>query len=289
MSSTRVYRPIRTYTHHLSDRKPATSQFPYGCYKYVAAKNYLPGGLFHFVRDAESYIPTLHGLSADFMRTLKEVAVCGVNSSIANRPFLNTPHLYEVELINTGHESMKQGDRFTVQLPDKQDVSAQLEVQEEPGYNVYVNRAIWGGLLATRRVNCEFGGDPVEEVIQAIKQDEEFDMFQLLSPYTPHSTLSMMTLVANGADYHKIDKTIRTLAATAVNNDFSADTVNVITEDNSVKEYLRNVIRHGLTIVESVQGFASGQVVRACNGYNYREVKTGERFMAQLNMNRWLS
>ncbi|KAJ8009789.1 hypothetical protein DPEC_G00067860 [Dallia pectoralis] len=108
MSSTRVHRPIRTYTHSLSERRPSTAHVPYGCYKYESAKNYLPGGLFHFVKDEDSYVPTIHGLSADSIRTLKEVAVCATTSSIANRPFLNTPHLYEVELINTGHESLKQ-------------------------------------------------------------------------------------------------------------------------------------------------------------------------------------
>lgn len=280
---------MRTYTHHLSESKLATSLVPYGCYKYESAKNYLPGGLFHFVVDAETYVPTLHGLHTDVIRNLKEVGVCAVNSAIANRPFLNTPHLYEVELINTGHESLKQGDRFSVQLPDRLDVTAQMEVVNDPGYNVYVNSGIYGGLLATRRVNCETGGDPVEEAIHAIKNDLDFDVFQLLSPYTPQCTLSMMTLVANGANYDKISIQLRTLAAAAVNEDFNADSLNVIMEEQSVKEYLRNVVRHGLNIVESVQGFAAGQVVRACQGYNYSEIKTGERFMAQLNMNRWLS
>lgn len=42
----------------------------------------------------------------------------------------------------------------------------------------------------------------MEEVIQAIKTDDEFDVFQLISPYTPQSTLSIMTLVANSAHYH---------------------------------------------------------------------------------------
>ncbi|KAJ7983634.1 hypothetical protein DPEC_G00374880 [Dallia pectoralis] len=289
MSSTRVHRPIRTYTHSLSERRPSTAHVPYGCYKYESAKNYLPGGLFHFVKDEDSYVPTIHGLSADSIRTLKEVAVCATTSSIANRPFLNTPHLYEVELINTGHESLKQGDRFTVQLPNKQDVAAQLDVDADQGYNMLVNKGIWGGLLTTRRVNCDCGGDPVEEVIQAIKQEHDFDVFQLISPYTPQSILSMMTLVANGGGYHQVGDAMRNSAAAAVNEDFDAATVCAVIEEDEVKKFLANVIRHGMTIVESVQGFAAGQVVRACNGYNYSTVKTGDRFMAQLNMNRWLS
>lgn len=287
MSSTRVHPPIRTYTHNLSELAIST-EIPYGCYKYESSKNYLPGGLFHFVKDADSYVPTLHGLSTDLIGTLKEVAVCATSSSIANRPFLNTPHLYEVELINTGHEYMKQGERFTVQLPNREDVAAQREVNLDLGYNMSVNKGIWGGLLATRRVNCESGGDPVEEVIQAIKHDQEFDVFQLVSPYTPQSILSMMTLVANGADFHEVPDVLRTSAAAAVNQDFDAVTISNIVENDIVKRFLRTVVMHAMNIVESVQGFAGGQVVRACNGYNYSRIKTGDRFMAQLNMNRWL-
>lgn len=288
MSSTRIYQPIRSYTHNLSERRISTIDVPYGCYKYESANNYLPGGLFHFVKDAFSYVPTLHGLSADLIRNLKEVAVCAAGSAIANRPFLNTPHLYEVELINTGHEYLRQGDRFTVQLPDREDVTAQWEVEGDPGYNISVNKGIWGGMLATRRVNCEFGGDAVEEVIQAIRQDEDFNVFQLISPYTPQSILSMMTLVANGAGHHIISDVIRNSAASAVNDKFNAAFVSAIVEDDDVKRFLRTVIQHAMNIVEGVQGFASGQVVRACNGYNFNTIKTGDRFMAQLNMNRWL-
>ncbi|KAI4822172.1 hypothetical protein KUCAC02_007731 [Chaenocephalus aceratus] len=205
---------------------------------------------------------------------------------MANRPFLNTPHLYEVELINTGHESLKQGDRFTVQLPDRKDVAAQLQVEPDPGYHRSVNGDIWGGLLATRRVNCEAGGDPVEEAIQAIRNERGFDILQLVSPYTPMCILSMMTLVANGADHHRIEEVVR--KAAAVNRDFDADNVNAIAEDVTVREYLNTVVRHAMNIVESVQGFAAGQVVRACSSYNISTIGTGDRFMAQLNMNRWL-
>lgn len=258
---------------------------PYGCYKYESGKNYLPGGLIHFT-SGTSYVPTLHGLSADSIRNLKEVAVCAASSSIANRPFLNNPSLYEVELINTGHESLRMGDRFTVQLPNQTDVAAQRDAGVDLGYNV--NRGIWGGLLATRRVNCEFGGDPVEEVIQAIKNNHEFDVFQLVSPYTPQSILSMMTLVANGGEYDRVTPEIKRMAAQAVNEDFSATNVNAIAEDGNVKGFLRTVIKHAMSIVESVQGFAGGQVVRACKGSNYSLINTGDRFMAQLNMNRWL-
>ncbi|KAE8277893.1 hypothetical protein D5F01_LYC24061 [Larimichthys crocea] len=233
-------------------------EVPYGSYKYESAKNYLPGGLFHFVKDTDTYAPTLHGLSADSLIHLKEVA------------------------------SLRAGDRFVVQLPNQPDVAAQLDVDVDPGYNMTVNKGIWGGLLATRRVNCEFGGDPVEEVIQAIKSDHEFDVFQLMSPYTPRSILSMMTLVANGGGYHTLPEDRKVLAAQAVNEDFSATTVSALVEDDDVKRFLRTVIGHAMNIVESVQGFAGGQVVRACKGYNFSTIKTGDRFMAQLNMNRWL-
>lgn len=289
MSSSRVHGPIPVYTHSLSERQRANVDRPYGCYKYNSAKNYLPGGMFHFVKDTDLYVPTLHGLTADYIKDLKEVAVCTASSSIANRPFLNSPHLYEVELINTGHESLKQGDRFTVQLPNQQDVASLQETHAGLGYDTLVNNDIWGGVLATRRVNCEFGGDPVEEVIQAIRHDPDFDIFQLISPYTPQSILSMMTLVANGGDYHKVDDVLRKSAALAVVNDFNADTISAIVDDESVKDFLKTVVGHAMNIVESVQGFAGGQVVRACQGYNISTVKTGDRFMAQLNMNRWLS
>ncbi|KAI4792868.1 hypothetical protein KUCAC02_033063 [Chaenocephalus aceratus] len=289
MSSTRIHRWIRAYRDTLSERRTRTNEIPYGCYKYESGKSDLPAGLFHFVKDADLYIPTLHGLHSDYIRSLKEVAVCSTESPMANRPFLNTPHLYEVELINTGHESLKQGDRFTVQLPDRKDVAAQLQVEPDPGYHRSVNGDIWGGLLATRRVNCEAGGDPVEEAIQAIRNERGFDILQLVSPYTPMCILSMMTLVANGADHHRIEEVVRKAAAAAVNRDFDADNVSAIAEDVTVREYLNTVVRHAMNIVESVQGFAAGQVVRACSGYNISTIGTGDRFMAQLNMNRWLS
>lgn len=80
MSSTRVHQPhVCTYTRNLSERRTATTDVPYGCYRYESAKTYLPGGLFHFIKDADSYVPTLHGLSADFIRNLEDVAVCAVN------------------------------------------------------------------------------------------------------------------------------------------------------------------------------------------------------------------
>ena len=289
MSATRPHTPIRIYTHSLTERQSANVNQPYGSYKYDSAKNYLPGGIFHFVRDADAYVPTLHGLTADYITQLKEVAVCTSSSPISNRPFLTSPHLYEVELINTGHESMRQGDRFTVQLPNQQDVAALQEAHDGLNQDTMVNNGIWGGILATRKVNCEFGGDPVEEVIQAIRNDSNFDIFQLISPYTPQSILSMMLLVANGADYHNVSDVLRKSAALAVNSDFNADTISVIVEDETVKDFLKTVVGHALNIVESVQGFAAGQVVRACQGYNVSEINTGDRFKAQVNMNRWLS
>lgn len=289
MSSTRVHRPIRTYTHSLSDQRNGNYEVPYGCYKYDSGKNYLPGGLFHFVKDGDLYVPTLHGLSSDYIKTLKDVAVCSAGSAIANRPFLNAPHMYEVELINTGYEPLKQGDRFTVQLPNRRDVMAQTNVTVDPGYDILVNKGIWGGLLATRRVNLESGGDPVEEVIQAIKDDGDFDVFQLISPYTPQSILSMMTLVANGGGYYNINRDLRVSAAAAVNDAYQGNIVTSIVSDDTVKQYLKTLLTHALTVVECVQGFASGQVIRSCNGYNTSIINTGDRFMACVNANRWLS
>lgn len=289
MSSTRVHRPIRIYTQGLSEKKPATRDVPFGSYKYDSAKNDLPGGLFHFVRNGDLYVPTLHGLTAEYIRTLKDVAVCSANSSMANRPFLNAPHMYEVELINTGHEALKQGDRFTVQLPNKRDVIAQLEAPLDPGYDLRVNKSIWGGLLATRRVNTETGGDCIEELLNAIKDDDAFDVFQLLSPYTPNSTLSMLTLVANGGGYHNVSRLSRDMAADAVNGDYNPMNIQAIVSEDNVKRYLKNVMYHALTVAESVQGFASGQVIRACKGYTTSDIHTGERFCAQLNTHRWLA
>lgn len=288
MSSTRVHRPIRIYTHSLSEKKLATRDVPFGCYKYDSAKTDLPGGLFHFVR-ADLYVPTLHGLTADYIRTLKDVAVCSANSSMANRPFLNAPHMYEVELVNTGHESLKQGDRFTVQLPNSRDVTAQLEATLDRGYDLRVNKSIWGGLLATRRVNTETGGDCIEELLTAIKEDDTFDTFQLLSPYTPNSTLSMLTLVADGGGHHNVTRVTRDTAADAANGQYNPNTIQALVSNADAKRYLREVMYHVLTIAESVQGFASGQVIRSCKGYNTSDICTGERFCAQLNTHRWLS
>lgn len=289
MSSTRVHRPIRIYTHGLTERKNPSKDVPFGSYKYNSANNDLPGGLFHFVRDGDLYVPTLHGLNAEYIQTLKDVAVCSANSSMASRPFLNAPHMYEVELINTGHEQLQQGDRFTVQLPNQRDRAAQLEAPLDPGYDLHVNKGIWGGLLATRRVNTETGGDCVEELLRAIKDDEAFDVLELMSPYTPNSTLSMLTLVANGGGYHRVPDLCRANAADAANGELNQTNVEAVIDDNHVKQYLRTVIRHALTIVESVQGFACGQVIRACKGYTTSPIHTGERFCAQLNVNRWLS
>ncbi|KAM7376716.1 hypothetical protein PAMP_006427 [Pampus punctatissimus] len=117
--------------HNPNGEQARTMEMPYGTYKYESAKNYLPGGLFHFVKDTDSYMPTLHGLNAGSRIHLKEVTVYKVTSSIAKRPFLNNPNLYEVKLINTRHQSLRAGDVD----------------------NMTVNKGIWGGLLATRRVN----------------------------------------------------------------------------------------------------------------------------------------
>ncbi|KAK2825780.1 hypothetical protein Q5P01_019994 [Channa striata] len=240
-----IYGPIRSYTHGLSERKDSSALVPYSSYTYDSAKSYLPGGLFHFVKDVDTYVPTLHGLGQDFISRLKEVAVCKATSSMV-RPFLNAPHLYEVELINTGHESLRQGDRFTVQLPNRQDVDAQCKAEGDPGYEATVNRGIWGGLLATRRVNCEYGGDPVEEAIQAIKREPDFDVFRLISP---QSVLSMMSLIANGADHHLVPEGTRWMAANAVNGAFDANAVALVVQDEQAKRFLRTVIGHAMTIV----------------------------------------
>lgn len=82
---------------------------------------------------------------------------------------------------------------------------------------------------------------------------------------------------------------MRNNAAATVNDDFNPMIITSIVENVNVKTFLRNVVRHAMTIVESVQGFAGGQVIRSCNGYNCSTIKTSDRFMAQLNMNRWLS
>lgn len=288
MSSTRIHKPVRTYAHNLSERRSGSAEMPYGSYKYESSKNYMPGGLFHFVKNCDYYVPTLHGMSSGAIRNLKEVAVCATASSLGYRPFLNSPHLYEVELINTGFESLKQGDRFAVQLPNREDVDAQTNVVPDPGYDPSVNSAIWGGLLATRRINCDLGGDPIEEVVQAIKREPEFDVFRLISPYSPQSTLSMLMLLSNGGNYDTVDDVVRTAAAGAVNGEFDSAAIGTLLESGEAKQYLRTVLEHALTIVESVQGFAGGQVVRSCNGYNTSTIKTGERFMAQININRWL-
>ncbi|KAK2812868.1 hypothetical protein Q5P01_000945 [Channa striata] len=236
MSSTRIYGPIRSYTHGLSERKDSSALVPYGSYTYDSAKSYLPGGLFHFVKDVDTYVPTLHGLGQDFISRLKEVAVCEATSSMVDRPFLNAPHL-------TWAQCKAEGDRVTAT----------------------VNRGIWGGLLATRRVNCEYGGDPVEEAIQAIKREPDFDVFRLISPYEPQSVLSMMSLIANGADHHLVPGD-EADGSNAVNGRaFDANAVALVVQDEQAKRFLRTVIGHAMTIVESVQGFAGGQVIRACS------------------------
>ncbi|KAL3987818.1 KRAB domain-containing zinc finger protein [Sarotherodon galilaeus] len=289
MSSTRVHRPIRIYMHGLTERKNTTSNVPFASYKYDSANNDLPGELFHIVRKGDLYAPTLHGLTAEYIRTSKDVAVCSANSSMASRPFVNTPHMYEIELINTGHEPLQQGDRFTIQLPNKREVTAQLEAPLDPGYDLRVNKGIWGGLLATRRVNTKTGGDCIEELLRAIKDEEAFDVFELMSPYTPNSTLSMLTLVANGGGYHNVPDAFRPNTADAANGEVNQMNIEAVINDNHVKRYLRTVIRHALTIEESVQGFACGQVIRACKGYTTSPIHTSERFCAQLNTNRWLT
>lgn len=289
MSSTRVHNPIRTYTNNLKEDKPGSRTWPYGWYKYESAKNHLPGGLFHFVREPDCYVPTLHGLSIEYILGLKEVGVCECESVISSRPFSNTPHIYPVELINTGCETLKQGDRFTVQLPNQHDITRQHDIRADLRYSSCINKGIWGGLLATRKVNCETGGDPVEEVIQAIKQDEDFNVFQLTSPYVPQCILSMLTLLANGGEYHQVSDDTRNNAAHAINFDFDADITFSVLDDAAAQRYLRTILVHASNILESVQGFAGGQVLKAQEGSNCSLIHTGDRFLAQLNMSRWLS
>lgn len=288
MSSTRIHKPIRLYTSGLTEHASGSRDIPYGRYKYNSALDYLPGGLFHFVKDGDLYVPTLHGLSAECVTTLKNVAVAGTNSSMANRPFLNAPHMYEVELINTGREPLKQGDRFTVQLPNGEDVKAQSEVRAEPGNNISVNKGIWGGLLATRRVD-DNGGDALEEALRAIREEDGVDVSKWLSPHTPESLYAMMSLVANGAGYSAIPLPVRQNAAAVITSAYNPHTFDGVVANDEVKRYIRHIVMHSLTILEGVQGFASGQVIRACNGYTTSNIYTGDRFMAQLNVNRWLS
>lgn len=79
------------------------------------------------------------------------------------------------------------------------------------------------------------------------------------------------------------------MAADAVNGDYNPMNIQAIVSEDNVKRYLKNVMYHALTVAESVQGFASGQVIRACKGYTTSDIHTGERFCAQLNTHRWLA
>lgn len=270
-------------TEHVLDG--ASDGTPYGRYKYNPAVSNLPGGLFHFVRDYDTYVPTLHGLSRAYIRDLKDVAVSAANSAIANRPFLNSPALYEVELLNTGCVPLRLGDRFAVHLPTVADVSAQRAVIADRGNDPGVNGCVWGGLLATKPVN---GPDCLEQAIRAIQDEDARDVNKWISPYTPESAYAMMTLIANGGSYQNIPDDTRMQAANVISNAYDRNVFTAVLENNDVQIYLRNILSHSLTIMESVQGFASGQVIRSCNGYTTSPVYTGERFVAQLNMSRWL-
>lgn len=174
-----------------------------------------------------------------------------------------------------------------MQLPNRRDVAAQLDTTLDAGYDLRVNKSVWGGLLATRRVNTETGGDCIEELMNVIKEEDTFDVFQLLSPYTPNSTLSRLTLVADGGGYHNVSTDSRDIAADA--GDYSPASIQALVSNNTVKRYLQQVMYHALAIAESVQGFASGQVIRSCKGYTTSDIGTGKRFCAQLNTHRWLS
>ena len=261
---------------------------PYGAYQYDSLNNYMPGGLFHFVIDG-SYVPTLHGLSDEYIRGLKEVSLSSGTNSMSNQAFLDSPHAYEVSLINTGSLDLRQGDRFCVQLPNNEDVDAQTEFGRTVDLQ-NVNNGIWGALLATRRVKCEHGGDPVEEFLQVMKQDDdEFECSQLITPYMPEALYSMLTLVANGGFHSAIPLSDRQAAANVINAEYDGGfEVNSIIGNDTVKRYLRTIMCHAMTIMESLQGFASGQVVRACNGENSRAIKPGDRFAAFVCLGRWL-
>lgn len=286
MSSTRIHRPVKIYTQGLTEHVlDGASDAPYGRYKYNPAVSNLPGGLFHFVKDYDTYVPTLHGLSRTYIRDLKDVAVSVANSAIANRPFLNSPALYEVELINTGREPLRQGDRFAVRLPTTADVSAQRAVIGDRCNDPGVNGCVWGGLLATKPVN---GPDCLEQAIQAVQDEDSCGVHKWISPYTPESAYAMMSLIANGGAYQDVPNSARRGAESVVNDPYDRNAFVTVLENRGVKTYLRNILSCSLSIMESVQGFASGQVIRSCNGYTTSPVYTGERFVAQLNMSRWL-
>lgn len=277
---------MRLYTLGLTERVlPGEADAPYGCYKYNPTASNLPGGLFHFIKDCDLYVPTLHGLSSSYIRELKDVGVSIVSSAIANRPFLNSPALYEVELINTGCESLRSGDRFTVRLPTVADVKAQQAIVGDRGNDIGVNRCIWGGVLATKPVN---GQDCLEQAIQAIQDEDARDVHKWISPYTPENVYAMMSLVANGGGYQDIGNATRNLAAAVLNEQYSLNNFVEVLNNGPVQTYIRNILSHSFSIMESIQGFASGQVIRSCNGYTTNPVDTGERFIAQLNMSRWL-
>lgn len=286
MSSTRIYRPIRTYTLGLTEHATdGRADAPYGCYKYNPTASNLPGGLFHFIKDYDSYVPTLHGLTREYIYTLKDVGVAAVTSAIVNRPFLNSPALYEVELINTGCEPLRQGDRFAVRLPTLADVKAQRAVVVDRGNDIGVNRSIWGGLLATKPLK---GRDCLDQAIRDVQDEASCDVHKWISPHTPESLYSMISLVANGGEHHAISDGFLRSATSLINDAYNRNTFNSVLSDHTVQTFLRNILSHAYCIMESTQGFANGQVTRSCNGYTTDPVNTGDRFVAQLNMCRWL-
>ena len=289
MSSTRSLKPVRTYLNRVT--AGSKGPYPYNSYKLAPNRVGLPSGLFYFTMGPDGYLPTLHCQTAEELKCYKSVAVSIVATSMYSMPVLVLPRMRDLDLINTGHETLKMGDYFTVQLPDSCDVKAQKDVVRKrrlaSAYSETVNEEVWGGFLATKKILGE--GGPEEELIRRIECDPDFDVTKVLSPYTPEALYATLDLIATGGGHMAIDSTIKTVAAELVNqnNGNSLNRLVMVLNDAGSKKYMNRVFHCVLKALEGLRGFAYGQVIKSATRSNDSPIPTGDRFTGVLLDSMW--
>lgn len=289
MSSTRSLKPVRTYLNRVTTGSKGL--YPYKCYKLAPNRVGLPSGLFYFTMGSDGYLPTLHCQTAEELKCYKSVAVSIVATSMYSMPVLVLPRMHDLDLINTGEETLKMGDYFTVQLPNSGDVEAQKDVVRKrrlaSAYSETVNEEVWGGFLATKKVLGE--GGPVEELIRRVECDPDFDVTNVLSPYTPEAVYSMLDLIATGGGHMDIEDSIKVAAAELVNqnNGNSRNRLVMVLNDAGSKKFVNKAFYCFLKTLEGLRGFAYGQVVKSATRSNDSPIPTGDRFTGVLLGSMW--
>ena len=284
MSSTRSLKPVRAYLNRVTTG--SSGAYTYKSYKLAPNRVGLPGGLFYFTMGPDCYLPTLHCQTSDELKCYKSIAVSIVATSMYSMPVLVLPRMRDLDLINTGQETLRMGDYFAVQLPDSRDVEAQKEVVRKrrlaSAYSETVNEEVWGGFLATKKVSGE--GGPVGELIRRVECDPDFDVTKVLSPYTPEALYAALNLIATGGGHAGIEQTVVSAAAELANqsNGNSQNALVTVLNNARAKSFMNSVFYFALQILAGLQGFAYGQVVKSATRANDSPIPTGDRFTGVL-------